>query len=202
MMKLLVATHNRGKLAEFNDLLGDLEVEWLTLDDVGITEDVEETGVTFLENAILKAQAYAAEAKLFTLGDDSGLSVDALNGEPGVYTARYGGPGLTIPQRYQLVLDKLRDVPWEQRTAHFTCALALAGPDGALIGTVEGRCDGLIAWEPAGDRGFGYDPIFYFPERGQTYAQLSAAEKHQISHRGRALRAIQPLLYRVLANAA
>jgi XTP/dITP diphosphohydrolase len=128
--------------------------------------------------------------------------VDALNGEPGVYTARYGGPGLTIPQRYQLVLDKLRDVPWEQRTAHFTCALALAGPDGTLIGTVEGRCDGLIAWEPGGDRGFGYDPIFYFPERGQTYAQLSAAEKHQISHRGRALRAIQPLLYRVLANAA
>jgi len=193
-MKLLVATHNRGKLREYGELLAGFAVEWLTLDDVGITADVEETGQTFVENAVLKAEAYAVEAQLFTLGDDSGLMVDALDGKPGVYTARYGGPGLTIAQRYQLVLDQLRDVPWEERTAHFHCALALAGPDGSLLGTVEGICEGQIAWQPAGEQGFGYDPIFYLPERGLTMGQLTPNEKRQISHRSRALQAIRPLI--------
>jgi XTP/dITP diphosphohydrolase len=199
-MRLLVATHNRGKLAEFVELLAGLDVEWLSLDDVGITAGVEETGNTFLENAIMKAERYATEAGVITLADDSGLVVDALNGAPGVQTARYGGPGLTISQRYQLVLADLENVPWEERGAHFHCALALAGPDGTLIGTAEGACDGKIAWEPAGDQGFGYDPIFYLPTYGLTMGQLSPADKHQISHRGRALRGLEPLLQRIVAT--
>jgi XTP/dITP diphosphohydrolase len=200
MMNLLVATHNRGKLAVFARLLAGLNVKWLSLDDVGMTADVEETGRTFLENAILKAQQYAAEANLLTLADDSGLLVDALNGAPGVHTARYGGPGLTIRERFQRVLVEMQDVPWEQRDAHFHCALALAGPDGTLLGTAEGSCDGKIAWEPAGDQGFGYDPIFYLPAYGRTMGQLSPGEKQQISHRSRALQALEPLLRRVIAT--
>lgn len=200
-MKLLVATHNRGKLAEYAELLPGFNIEWLGLDDVGITADVEETGHTFLENAVLKAQSYAAEAGLFTLADDSGLVVDALDGAPGVYTARYGGPGLMMEQRYQLVLAELEDVSWEQRSAHFRCALALAGPDGWLLGTAEGVCDGQIAWEAAGDHGFGYDPIFYLPDYGLTMGQLLPEKKHQISHRSVALQEMKPLLLRLLSNA-
>lgn len=201
-MKLLVATYNRGKLGEFRTLLDGFldgwQVEWLTLDDAGIAADVEETGQTFEENAVLKAQAYAVETGLITLADDSGLVIDALNGAPGVYTARYGGPGLTIPQRYQLVLTQMADVPWEERTARFVCSLAVAGPDGTLLATAEGVCEGMVAWEPVGDQGFGYDPIFYFPDHSLTMAQLPPDEKHQISHRGRALRAIRPLLQRIV----
>jgi XTP/dITP diphosphohydrolase len=200
MIKLLVATHNRGKLVEFAELLVGLDVEWLSLDDVGITADVEETGRTFLENAILKAQHYAAEAGLLTLADDSGLLVDELNGAPGVQTARYGGPGLTMTERFQRVLVEMADVPWEQRAARFHCALALAGPDGTLIGTAEGVCEGKIAWEAAGDQGFGYDPIFYLPDYGLTMGQFPSGEKHRISHRGRALQAMAPLLRRVIAQ--
>jgi XTP/dITP diphosphohydrolase len=199
-MKLLVATHNRGKLREFSELLPGLKVEWLTLDDVGITADVEETGRTFLENAVLKARAYSAEAELLTLADDSGLVVDALDGAPGVYTARYGGAGLKMEERYRLVLANLRGVAWEYRAAHFRCALALSGVDGRLLGTAEGRCDGQIAWEPAGDQGFGYDPIFYLPDYGLTMGQLSSEIKNQISHRSRALEEMKPLLLRLLAD--
>lgn len=201
-MKLLVATHNRGKLGEFRKLLDEFlagrEVTWLALDDVGIAADVEETGQTFEENAVLKAQAYAAEAGLITLADDSGLVIDALGGAPGVYTARYGGPGLSIPERYQLVLAQMADVPWEERTARFVCSLAAAGADGTLLGAVEGVCEGMITWEAAGEYGFGYDPIFYLPDRGLTMAQLPPEEKQWISHRGRALRAIRPLLQHIV----
>lgn len=190
MRKLLVATHNRGKVAEFADMLQDLEIDWLSLDDAGITHDVPETGHTFGENARLKAQTYAAMSGLLTLADDSGLEVDALGGAPGVYTARYGGAGLTHEQRYRLLLQNLANIPWEERRARFRCAIALAAPDGTLLAEADGVCEGFIAWEPAGDGGFGYDPVFYLPEYGQTMAQVSSATKHQISHRGRALRAI------------
>jgi XTP/dITP diphosphohydrolase len=184
--RVLVATHNRGKVRELSDMLGDLDLDWLSLDDAGITHEVEETGRTFEENAVLKAMAYAAAGGLLTLADDSGLEVDALGGRPGVLTARYGGPGLTFPERWQLLLDELQDVPWERRTARFRCTLALAGPQG-LITTSSGVCDGVIAWEPAGSGGFGYDPIFFLPEWGTTMAGLDAANKHRISHRGRAI---------------
>lgn len=196
--KLLVATHNQGKMAEFAEMLANLEVEWLSLDDAGVMTDVDETGRTFRDNAILKARAYAAETGLLTLADDSGLEVDALGGRPGVYTSRYGGEGLTHAQRYRLLLRELEDVPWEARSARFRCVIVLAAPDGTLLGESEGIVEGMIATEPAGEGGFGYDPVFYLPEKGKTIAQLESAVKHQISHRGRALRAIEPRLQQLL----
>lgn len=192
--RLLVATHNKGKVGEYADILGDSGIAWLTLDDVGITHDVAETGATFRDNAILKAQAYARQAGLLTLADDSGLEVDALGGRPGVLTARFGGPGLSAAERYRLLLAHLVGVPAPQRTARFRCVIALAAPDGAILGTAEGVCEGVIALEPAGDGGFGYDPVFYVPEWGLSMAQLPAAEKHRLSHRGQATRAIESLL--------
>ena len=197
--KLLVATHNKGKVAEFAEMLADMDVSWLSLDDVGIMDDVDETAVTFQGNALLKAQAYAAQAGLLTLADDSGLEVDALGGEPGVYTARYGGPGLDHVGRYRLLLQNLVGVPWEERTARFRCAIALVGVDGMLLGKSEGTCEGMIALEPAGNGGFGYDPVFYLPDFGQTMAQVGTAVKHQISHRGRAMQAIEGRLREILA---
>lgn len=198
MTRLLVATHNKGKVAEFADMLKDMAIEWLSLDDVGIGQDVEETGSTFRENSVLKAKAYAAETGLLTLADDSGLEVDALAGAPGVYTARYGGAGLTAVQRYQKLLDELRTVPEPQRTARFRCVIVLMAPDGNILGEAEGVCEGMIARSPAGAGGFGYDPIFYLPPLQQTMAQLPAAQKHQISHRGRAMQQIEPWLRRAL----
>ena len=196
--KLLVATHNRGKVVEFAEMLADLDVGWLTLDDVGVTTDVAETGSTFRQNALLKARAYAAETGLLTLADDSGLEVDALDGRPGIYTGRYGGEGLTHGQRYRLLLRQLEDVPWEARTARFRCVIALAAPDGTVLAESEGVVEGMIATEPAGEGGFGYDPVFYLPEKGKTMAQLGSAVKHRISHRGRALRAQEPRLRQLL----
>lgn len=198
MTKLLVATHNKGKVVEFAEMLADLEIEWLSLDDVGVTQDVEETGTTFRENGVLKAQAYAAETGLLTLADDSGLEVDALDGAPGVYTARYGGAGLTAVQRYQKLLEAIQHVPDPNRTARFRCVIVLAAPDGSILGESEGVCEGQIALSPAGGGGFGYDPVFYLPTRQQTMAQLSPADKHKISHRGQAVKAIVPRLRSLL----
>lgn len=196
-MKLLVATHNQGKVTEFAEMLADLQIEWLSLDDVGVTTDVAETGKTFRENAVLKATWYAQETGLLTLADDSGLEVDALNGEPGVFTARYGGSGLSHADRYHLLLKNMSGVPEPERTARFRCVIALVGGDGRLLHTSDGICEGRIALAPAGDGGFGYDPVFYLPERGQTMAQVGAAIKHQISHRGRAMHAMEPFLRRM-----
>lgn len=200
MTKLLVATHNWGKVKEFAEMLADLNIEWLSLDDVGVTEDVAETGSTFRENSVLKAQAYAAATGLLTLADDSGLEVDALDGAPGVYTARYGGAGLTAVQRYQKLLEAIRQVPEPERTARFRCVIVLARKDGEILGESEGVCEGRIAFAPAGDGGFGYDPVFYLPALKQTMAQLSAAEKHKISHRGQAVQAIVPRLRTLLQS--
>jgi XTP/dITP diphosphohydrolase len=192
--QFLVATHNQGKVQEFATMLADLELTWLGLADVGITLDVPETGTTFYENAVLKARGYAAESGLITLADDSGLEVDGLDGRPGIHTGRYGGEGLTHAQRYQELLSKLLDLPWEERTARFRCVIVVARPDGALLGSTEGVCEGYIAEAPVGKGGFGYDPIFYLPELQKTLAQLDPTTKNQISHRGRALQKIEPLL--------
>jgi XTP/dITP diphosphohydrolase len=188
--QLLVATHNQGKVAELSAMMGDLEVSWLSLADLQIETEVAEVGATFAENARLKAVGYAGASGLLTLADDSGLEVDALNGRPGVHTARYGGEGLTPEECYQLLLREMRHVSWESRTARFRCAVALASADGTLLAESEGVCEGLIALEPAGEGGFGYDPIFYLPGRGLTMAQLTPEEKKQISHRGQAIRAM------------
>jgi XTP/dITP diphosphohydrolase len=198
---VLVATHNRGKIAEYKDLLQELALDWVGLADVGVTRDVAETGNTFEANAILKAAAYAAETKLLTLADDSGLEVDALNGEPGVLTARYGGEGLTPKERYELLLRNLAGVSWEARTARFRCVIAVYDQSG-LVGTAEGSCEGIIATEAAGEGGFGYDPVFYLPDWGKTMAQLPPGEKHKISHRGKAVVAIEPLLRTLKATSS
>lgn len=198
--RLLVASHNKGKVREYAEILGDLGLAWLTLDEAGVTDDVAETEDTFRGNAVLKATAYARQTGLLTLADDSGLEVDALGGRPGVLSARYGGPGTTAVDRYRLLLAELAGVPPSRRAARFRCVTVLAGPDGALLGTADGVCEGVIALEPSGDGGFGYDPVFLLPQYGLTMAQLDAAEKNRISHRGRAAAAITPLLRRVLAG--
>jgi XTP/dITP diphosphohydrolase len=194
---VLVATHNQGKITEFREMMQDLAFDWLGLAEAGVTFEVDETGKTLEENAILKGTAYSEATGLLTLADDSGLEVDALNGEPGVYTGRYGGPGMTPQQRYALLLDKLKDVPWEERTARFRCVIVLFGPEG-MIGSSHGPCEGMIAMEPAGVGGFGYDPVFYLPDRNLTMAQLPSGAKHEISHRGKAVAAIAPLLRQTL----
>ncbi len=195
--QLLVATRNQGKVEEFTDLLGDFTINWLSLDDIACDLDVEESGGTFEENAIIKALAYAKETGMLTIADDSGLEVDVLDGRPGVHTARYGGAGLSPEQRYELLLQELVDVPWERRGARFRCVVAVGNQEG-LVGTSSGECEGLIAFEPKGSQGFGYDPVFYLPDKGLTMAQLSSVEKHRISHRGRAVAGIYPILREAL----
>jgi XTP/dITP diphosphohydrolase len=193
----LVATKNQGKIKEFAAMLADLDIKWLGLADINETMDVAETGETFRANALLKAQAYARATGFITFADDSGLEVDALNGEPGVYTARYGGKGLSAVERYQLLLKNLAGVSRERRTARFRCAIVCCAPHGEILGESEGVCEGEIAFAPAGEGGFGYDPVFFVPEYGLTMAQLPAEEKHRISHRGRALQALLPRLMKI-----
>lgn len=184
--KFVLATHNPGKLREMGEILGKFGVEVVSPGDLGLTVDVEETGATFAENAMLKAKAICKAANLPAIADDSGLCVDALNGGPGVYSARYGGEGLDDRGRYMLLLNNLRGQP--TRAAHFACAIACAFPGGKTL-TAEGRCDGAIAFAPMGEGGFGYDPVFLVPEKAKTFAQLTDAEKNEISHRGKALAA-------------
>jgi XTP/dITP diphosphohydrolase len=185
MPKLLIATNNRGKVHEYQDLLKGIRFELVTPASLGIKMDVEETGLSFAENARLKATAFARASGLLTLADDSGLEVDALHGEPGVRSHRYAGEGATDAERVNYLLNKLKDVPWEKRSAHFRCIIALAHPDGR-VEFFEGRCDGLIAFAPRGQEGFGYDPVFYFPELDKTLAELPLETKNHISHRSRA----------------
>lgn len=184
-MRFVLATHNPGKLREMGEILKDLGIEVVSPKDLGITVDVEETGTTFAENAMLKAKAVCQAAGLPAIADDSGLCVDALNGAPGVYSARYGGEGLDDKGRYLLLLSSLRGAP--TRAAHFACAVACAFPNGDTL-TAEGRCDGSIAYAPLGEGGFGYDPVFLLPEKGKTFGQLSQEEKSAVSHRGKALK--------------
>jgi XTP/dITP diphosphohydrolase len=184
-MRLLIATHNRGKLVEYQAMLADLPFDLVTLDEVGIRDDVAESGATFAENARLKAVEYAKRSGLLTLADDSGLEVDALGGEPGVFSKRYAGEGKTDAERNLFLLDKLRGVPPDKRSARFRCAIALASPDGQLW-EMDGVCEGEIGFEPRGTHGFGYDPLFQVAARGVRMAELPTEEKNKISHRARA----------------
>ena len=184
-MRFVLATHNPGKLREMGEILRDLGVEVVSPAALGIPVDVEETGTTFLENALLKAKAICRAANLPAIADDSGLCVDALNGAPGVYSARYGGEGLDDRGRCMLLLNSMRGAT--TRAAHFSCAVACAFPNGDTL-TAEGRCDGFIAYAPLGDGGFGYDPVFLLPGAGKTFGQLSQEEKSAGSHRGKALK--------------
>ena len=196
-MKFLLATHNPNKLREMREILSGCGVEVISPDEAGVHVDVEETGTTFAENAALKAEALSKESGLPAIADDSGLSVDALNGAPGVYSARYGGGELDDAGRCRLLLENLRGA--KTRSAHFTCAICCVFPDGTHL-TAEGRCDGAISYAMLGTNGFGYDPLFLITAKGRTFAQLSAEEKAEISHRGKALRAFAEKLGTYLAE--
>ena len=187
-MKLVLASKNKKKLAEMNDILSHLGVEVCSEAEAGVDVEVEETGTTFEENSLLKARAVMEASGLPAIADDSGLCVDALNGAPGVYSARYGGPGLDDVQRYRLLLENMRgQMP---RTCRFVSVITCCFPNGDVL-SARGECEGTVAFTPIGEGGFGYDPVFFVPPLKKTFAQLTAEEKNAISHRGKALEAFQ-----------
>ena len=193
MRDLLVATTNLHKLEEYRAIFSDLPYRLLSLRDIRLDMDVEETGSTFAENAELKARSYAQASGLLTLADDSGLEIDALGGAPGVFSARFAGEDTSYEERFHLILERLKGLPIEQRVARFRCAIVIAEPSGSTR-LVEGVIEGVIADAPRGERGFGYDPIFLVPEIGMTTAELTAEDKNRISHRGRAAQLARVLL--------
>lgn len=188
MIRIVVATGNAGKLAEFAHALAPVGIEVAGLESLADDSAVDETGSTFEENARLKAAAYSRRTERPVLADDSGLEVDALGGEPGVQSARYGGAGLDDARRCALVLERLAGVASERRTARFRCVLAIA-LGGRVLGVFDGAVEGRIAEAPRGAGGFGYDPIFFHPGSGRTFAELERREKERVSHRGLAIRA-------------
>jgi XTP/dITP diphosphohydrolase len=190
--EVIIATKNAGKVKEFQALFAQKGIEVKSLLDFNDCPDVEETGKTFAENAILKAETIANYFNKIVIADDSGLAVDALNGKPGVYSARYAGENKNDAENIAKVLEELKEVPFEQRTARFHCALAVAIPHQRTI-VVEGTCEGYIAEEPRGTNGFGYDPIFYVPEKQKMMAELSKEEKNKISHRANALKELEKI---------
>jgi XTP/dITP diphosphohydrolase len=194
---LLLATNNAGKVCEYREILGDLPLTLVTPAELGLGLNVEETGQTYEQNALLKARAYAKVSGLPALADDSGLEVDALDGAPGVRSARYDGRSGSDTDRYRILLQHLDGVAPEKRGARFRCVIAIATPDGRTF-TCEGVCPGLIGTEPSGTGGFGYDPVFVLPELGRTMAELSSPEKNRLSHRGRAGRKARPILLQLL----
>ena len=183
-MKFVLASQNRHKLREMQDILSAHSIEVVLEADIGLQVEVEETGETFAENAMLKAKAVMEASGLPAIADDSGVCVDALNGAPGVYSARYGGPELDDVGRYRLLLANMQGA--RTRAAHFTSCIACVFPNGDTI-EAEGICPGTIAFAPQGGGGFGYDPVFFLPELRKTYAQLTPEEKAAVSHRGKAL---------------
>jgi XTP/dITP diphosphohydrolase len=194
--KLLLATRNAGKAREYSLLLQRSPFELTTLDAEGIQEDIQESGKTFQENASLKAVGYAVDARFLVIADDSGLEVDALGGAPGPLSARFGGKGASDRDKVDLLLSRLRGVPWEKRSARFRCVIAIAA-EGKVIGLCEGVCEGIISLEAEGEHGFGYDPVFYLPELRKTMAELSLEEKNRLSHRAKAAEQAVQLLQRL-----
>ena len=195
-MKLVLASRNEKKLTEMRDILSHMGVEVCLQADVGVDVDVEETGTTFEENSPLKARAVMEASGLPAIADDSGLCVDALNGAPGVYSARYGGEGLDDEGRYRLLLDNMRGQP---RSAKFVSVITCCFPGGEVL-TARGECPGTIAFAPQGEGGFGYDPVFFLPQLKKTFAQLTPEEKNAISHRGKALEVFRGVLEEYLGK--
>jgi XTP/dITP diphosphohydrolase len=193
MRALLIATTNRHKLEEFRAMFRDLSYELLSLNDVQLAMDVEETGSTFRENAEIKALAYARATGFLTLAEDSGLEIDALDGAPGVYSARFAGVDTSYEERFRLIFEKLRGLPSSRRTARFHCVITIAEPSG-FSQSVDGVIGGMIIEEARGTHGFGYDPIFLVPSLGKTTAELLPEHKNRISHRAQAVRLARTLL--------
>ncbi|MCD7032853.1 XTP/dITP diphosphatase [Metabacillus sp. GX 13764] len=191
--ELIVATKNPGKAKEFRDMLEPRGFQVSSLLDLDLMEEIEETGQSFEENAVLKAEAISHRFGKPVIADDSGLSIDALGGEPGIYSARFAGPERSDEKNLIKVLELMKDVEWDNRTARFRCALAIAAP-GRETMTVEGSVEGYIAEKPEGTEGFGYDPIFYVKDKGASMAQLTKEEKNKISHRAMALKKLDELL--------
>ena len=193
MKKLIFATGNQNKMREIKAILADMDVEVLSMKEAGIDIDIVEDGKTFEENALIKARAVSKAGNALALADDSGLEVDALNKEPGIYSARYMGEDTSYDIKNMNIIERLEGVPDEKRTARFVCAMAAVFPDGTeqtFVKTMEGR----IGYKIAGENGFGYDPIFFLPEYGKTSAEISPEEKNAISHRGKALRTMEEYL--------
>ena len=197
MKQIIIATKNKGKAKDFEALFYPHGYQVLTLHDVAEHMDVEETGTTFEENALLKARALAEYLQAIVIADDSGLEIDALDGRPGVYSARYAGEEKSDEANMQKVLEELQGVPESERTARFVCAIAVASPSIEPF-TVRGTCEGIIATERRGTNGFGYDPIFFVPSEGKMMAELSPEEKGAISHRGNALKQLSSRLTELL----
>jgi len=188
--RIVFATGNQNKMVEIREILSGVDAEILSMKEAGISVDVDENGTTFAENALIKARAVAELTDAIVLADDSGLEIDYLNKEPGVYSARYMGEDTSYVIKNQALIDRLEGVPKEQRTARFVCAIAAVFPDKTEV-VKEGTIEGYIGYEPAGENGFGYDPIFYVDEFGCSTAQLTMEQKNALSHRGNALRAIR-----------
>ena len=193
MKKIIFATGNQDKMREIREILADMDVEVVSMKEAGIHADIVEDGSTFEENAVIKAKTICELTGEITLADDSGLVIDALNGEPGVYSARYMGEKTSYEIKNWNLIHRLDGVPEEKRTARFVCVIAAVLPDGRTL-TAEGTMEGVIAHEPAGAGGFGYDPILMLPEYGKTSAEITMDEKNAISHRGKALRAMKKRL--------
>lgn len=190
---MIFATGNENKMVEIREILGDLPLEILSMKQAGIRADIEENGTSFEENALIKAREVCRLAGEMVLADDSGLEIDYLNGEPGIYSARYMGENTSYRVKNKNLMERLEGVPNEKRTARFVCAIAAVFPDGKEL-VVRGTVEGIIGYEERGENGFGYDPIFYLPERGLTTAELPPEEKNSISHRGNAMRKMKELL--------
>ena len=187
---LVVGTRNKGKIIELRELFGELPVTLAGLDEFGVSDDVEETGTTFLENAVIKAQAYAKATGVPTIADDSGLQVDALDGAPGVFSARYAGEQTSFPEKISRLLSEVKATGTSKRSAAFVCSMAVADARGEIIITADGVCHGMLADGPRGTGGFGYDPIFIPEGYQETFGELSALTKREISHRARAAKKI------------
>ena len=197
---LLLASQNPGKLNEMRQLVEGLPFRVVGPPELGIEEAPEETGTTFVENATLKALYYAGRSGLLTVADDSGISVDALQGRPGLHSSRFGGEGATDVDRNRLLLEKLEGLPHDERGAHFTSAVAVARGDTVLFQAQE-RVDGFIAEETRGENGFGYDPLFFFPPFGRTFGEVAREEKDRVSHRGKAFARLRTFLTELVAEA-
>ena len=188
-MRLIVATGNEDKVREIDEILAGTGFEAVSMKQAGFNPDIVEDGKTFEENALIKASAVHALCGEYVMADDSGICIDALDGAPGIYSARFCGENSTYEEKFKKIFEMLKDVPEEKRTARFVCAIAVVRPDGSSF-TVRGEVEGVLHEEPKGENGFGYDPIFYVPEFGMTTAQMDPEVKNSISHRGRALRAM------------
>jgi len=193
MPRLLLASSNPGKVREYRLLLGDLGYQIVTLSEQGISKVTTESGNTYAQNAEIKATTYAKLSQLITLADDSGLEVDALHGKPGIHSARFAGKNATDADRVTKLLAMMDGIPWDRRTAHFKCVIAIATPEGKLK-LCQGKCPGIIAFEAKGKNGFGYDPIFYLPKLAKTMAEIPLEIKNQLSHRGEAAQKARKIL--------